>query len=351
MEHSLVAVFNNETQAKEALNDLVAAGFAHDEIYVNATQQSSSASSPGTKASRNNDDQSFGAKARSFFSDIFGQHADASQADTYAEAVRRGNAVLTIRANSEEQMDRATEILNRHNPVDVDEQAANWRNEGWAPSQASAEAQSQKIPVIQEELKVGKREVQRGGVRVFQHVTEQPVDESVQLREEHVHVERRPVDQPATQADMAAFKEGTIELRETAEEAVVNKSARVVEEVVVGKEVSERAEKISDTVRRTEVEVEQLGAGENAIRSGATGDDADFRKHWQVAYGTSGSRYEDYADAYRYGSTLASDEKYQGYRWDDAEPRLRKDWEAQHTGSPWEKAKDAVRYGWEKITR
>jgi uncharacterized protein (TIGR02271 family) len=100
------------------------------------------------------------------------------------------------------------------------------------------------IPVVQEDLKVGKREVQRGGVRVFSRVVETPVNESVNLREEHVSVERRPVDQPISTADSTAFKEQSIEMREKAEEAVVQKSARVVEEVVVGKETSQRQENI-----------------------------------------------------------------------------------------------------------
>ena len=72
-------------------------------------------------------------------------------------------------------------------------------------------------------------------------------------------VERRPVDRPATEADLAAFKEGTIEVRESAEEAVVAKKARVVEEVRVGKEVNDRSETITDTVRRTEVDVDKVG--------------------------------------------------------------------------------------------
>jgi len=113
------------------------------------------------------------------------------------------------------------------------------------------------IPVIEEELQVGKREVERGGVRVESRVEEKPVTEQVQLREEHVHVERRPVDRPVTAGD-EAFREGTLEVTERGEEAVVSKTARVVEEVVVGKQVEERTETITDTVRRTDVDVQEV---------------------------------------------------------------------------------------------
>jgi hypothetical protein len=81
-----------------------------------------------------------------------------------------------------------------------------------------------------------------------------------------------------------------------------------------------------------------------------TGDDTDFRRHWQTAYGSSGGRYEDYDDAYRYGSTMAGSDRYKNYQWSEVEPQLRSDWESSHPGSTWDKVKDAVRYGAERIT-
>lgn len=113
------------------------------------------------------------------------------------------------------------------------------------------------LPIVQEELQVGKRTVQGGTVRVIKRVTETPVSELVRLREEHAVIERRPVDRVATEADFQGFTEGTIEMRESAEEAVVGKTARVVEEVVVGTKVTEHEQTVSDTVRRTDVEVDR----------------------------------------------------------------------------------------------
>jgi uncharacterized protein (TIGR02271 family) len=84
----------------------------------------------------------------------------------------------------------------------------------------------------------------------------------VNLREERASVERRPADRAPTDADKA-FKEQSFEVRETAEEAVVGKTARVVEDVVIGKESSTREKTVQDTVRKTDVEVEQLGQGSN----------------------------------------------------------------------------------------
>ena len=110
------------------------------------------------------------------------------------------------------------------------------------------------IPIVEEELVVGKREVDRGNVRVRSFVREVPVSGQVQLHEENVHVERRPVDRPLSDAD--TFRDRTIEMTEVNEEAVVGKTARVREEVVIRKDVGDRTETVSDTVRKTEVEIE-----------------------------------------------------------------------------------------------
>jgi uncharacterized protein (TIGR02271 family) len=206
---------------------------------------------------------------------------------------------------------------------------------------------TQSIPVVEEQLKIGKREVQRGGVRVYSRIVETPVNESIGLREEHVDVQRRTVDQPISPADAAAFKEQSIEMRETAEEAVVQKSARVVEEVRVSKEVNERQEQIHDTVRHTEVEVERLAGQAGAM------DDSYYRSHFQSNYGTSGGSYDDYAPAYSYGSQMRGDSRYSKRQWDDVESDLRTDWETRNagsTGSTWEKMKAAVRHGWDRMT-
>ena len=126
------------------------------------------------------------------------------------------------------------------------------------------------IPVVEEELRVGKREVEKGGVRITNRVTETPVEEEVRLREEHINVERRPVDRPVTDVDNA-FQAGTIEVTETAEEAVVAKNARVVEEVVVNKDVQERTETVRDTLHRTDVDVQQV-EGETKRRGKSSGN-------------------------------------------------------------------------------
>lgn len=114
------------------------------------------------------------------------------------------------------------------------------------------------IPIIEEELQIGKKTVQTGGAYIKSRIVEKPVEETVNLQKEHVFVDRTPANRPVDTAKLDAFKEEAIELMEHAEVPVVSKEARVVEEITVGKEVTERDETIHDTVRKTEVDIENL---------------------------------------------------------------------------------------------
>lgn len=362
MQQTLVAVYDNRSDAQKAMEELVACGYPRERVRLSEGDPAGDASlAQGARDA--GDDHSIGSGIRHFFSDLFG--TDRSQsALMYSEAVSRGHYVLTLTADSLPEVERAADIVERFGPIDIDEHAELWSGAGQDAMPASSGARQQAqpgsqqfaqdsqpqgsrqraettaIPVVQEELKVGKRQVERGGVRIYQRVVETPVSESVGLREEHVNVERHAVNRPADPSDARLFQESTIELRETAEEAVVEKTARVVEEVVVGKEVTQRNEQVSDTVRRTEVEVEKL----------APDDDAYFRGHWTSNYAGLGGSYEDYAPAYTYGSTMARSDLYRGRPWSDVERNLRSDWEARNPHSAWEKVKSAIRHGWERMT-
>lgn len=282
MMNTVIAVYDNFAQAESALKQLLTSGFTTLEARLRPPQDTAEARQAALRAAGITDaeQQAEGGSIRSFFRELFGGEPRHEQADRYAEAIRRGSFVLTVDARDEQQRETATAILDQFQPVDIDERAAQWQSAGWTghdehaallsdeevarersqyrSSERSPTGEQAAIPVIEEELKVGKRAVQRGGVRVFQRIIETPVQETVALREEHVTVERHPVDAPATSADFAALKEGTVEVREMAEEPVVSKTARVVEEVVVGKEITEREQTVSDTVRHTEVDVEQI---------------------------------------------------------------------------------------------
>jgi len=304
----------------------------------------------------------------------------------YAEGVRRGGTLVTATAEDDEA-DRVIEIMNLHRPVDIEDRAAVWGRTAFAgtgsqaapvatenrlvgaattgsvatigsaattasamttPTSSERVEGEQHIPVVEEELRVGKREVETGGVRVNTRMEETPVQEQISLREEKVNVERRPTDRPATTEDISrAFQGGTIELTERTEEAVVQKEARVVEEVVVGKEATERTETVRDTVRRTDVDVQPVGAGS----AGATSDfaqlEADFRDNFRSSHRGSDYEFDKAKPAYQYGYELASDRSRSADDWTTVESDARRRWEERSPGT-WEKVKDAARYAYDR---
>jgi uncharacterized protein (TIGR02271 family) len=383
MAHTLAAVFDNRADAEKARDQLAGAGFDRAAIRLNdsssdyADARATSSSGATAAASTDRDSGGFMDSVRNFFADLFGDDSD--DRHVYSEAVNRGNVVLTLITQTQVEVERAADIVEACGPIDIDEQRSQWQGEGWTASQpvrsagqrqtssgalqsgqsapqsggkgsrqftqqASAQGQAgqqqRAIPVVEEQLNVGKRLVERGGVRIFQHVRETPVDETVSLREEHVRVERHKVDRPVDPDAIEAFKETSFELRESAEEAVVQKTARVVEEVVVGKEQTAREEHIHDTLRKTDVEIQQLGKD----------DDRAFRSHWKSNFATSGRSYDEYAPAYQYGYSMRRGDSYRNRSWDDSETELRRDWESRYPGSAWENFKAAIRHGWDRLT-
>lgn len=300
---TVIGAFDDRATAQRAVERLVESGIGRDDVHVEQSDTAGTTtdmrSTSDTSGERRADEDrgalsSFG----HFFASIFGEdHDRAGHADRYAEAVRRGSSVVIVDATTEEQAEKAASLLHELGAVDVDERAQQWRASGWSENTDQRRAGMDSVTsgtdsslrnegeraltgnregvldVVQEELQVGKRSIDRGGVRVIQRVSEKPVRELVRLREERAIVERRPVNREATAEDLSNFREGTIEVRETAEEPVVAKTARVVEEVRVGKDVQEREQTIEDSVRRKDVDVERLEGGREVERERAVAAD------------------------------------------------------------------------------
>jgi uncharacterized protein (TIGR02271 family) len=240
--HTVVAVYETAAQAAAAVNDLQAAHILPDAI----SQHTKTLTASGTTHSPPHE--------QGFWASLFGGDHDTS---VYDRSVEEGASVLTVRV-PEDGVDRVTSILESHNPIDLDERAAQYTTEGAAGSAATNSrpaSDEDTIRLAEESLAVGKRAVSGGTTRVRRYVVETPVEQQVALQDEKVVVDRRPVTggQP-----VANFTDKTIEMTETHEEPVISKTARVTEEVSLHKNVTDRVETVRDTVRRDEVEVEQV---------------------------------------------------------------------------------------------
>ena len=251
-EETIVAVYDTAAHAAAAASDLLGTG-----VPANAITQHAKGSMTAVGSATSTQGQGF-------WSSLFGGEPEAEHdTSVYDRSVEGGSTVVTVKAPAD-HVDAVMATLERHNPIDIDERGTSYAGtraqaQTLKPvmrSEAAPAASEDKIQLAEESLVVGKRMVNRGTTRIRRYVVETPVEEQVTLHSEKVMVDRHPVtgSRPATDAD---FSEKTLEMTETDEQAVVGKTARIVEEVGLRREAADRTETVRDTVRREEVEITQ----------------------------------------------------------------------------------------------
>ncbi|MDQ6761075.1 MAG: YsnF/AvaK domain-containing protein [Bacteroidota bacterium] len=245
--HTVVGLFENENDAQMAVQQLSGMGISQSMIDITKGNKESFKAMSGK-----DDDNAF----TRFFKNLFGD--DNNDAKRYSTMSSQGYSIVTVHASSSDVAEQAADILDNCGAVDVDERAAEFGMSG-----SNKDSGETTINRVEENLEVGKRTTDTGGVRVRSRIVEKPVEENLRLREEHVHVERNAVNRPLTDMDKGQFKDQDIELTERAEVPVVNKEARVVEEIKISKDVTHRDETIHDTVRHTEVDIDGVDADKN----------------------------------------------------------------------------------------
>ena len=339
---TITAFFDTREAAQRASDDLVAAGIPQRHIRLTEGGQT------GTATTASTGEKGFWDELKDLFlpdEDRYG----------YAEGLRRGGFLLSVKAD-EAMYTQVVDVLDRDGAINMDEREASWRRSGWtgyetgaagtgyetgaasagystissastgsgssagslgtgtgglsqstaslastttgsaateraAPVDTLQSGRDEVIPVYEETARVAKRDVNQGRVRIRSYVVETPFSEQVNLRQEQVQVERRPVDRPISASD-AVFQDRVIEAEEHAEEAVITKEARVKEEISLRKTVQDQAQTLTDTVRRTEVEVEDQrsgrGLGATGAYSGGT-DTSRITEHMDVI-GSDGTK-------------------------------------------------------------
>lgn len=241
MAQTVIGVFENIADANQAAQQLTEVGFRHADVDVSTNYRDRE-----TTRDEDNDEGVGG-----FFHSLFGDSDDKYR---HTEATRRGTLV-TVHTQTMEEAERASEILDEYGAMDVNDES--YRT-GTNTTAATSEFENTDatIPVIDEKMEVGKRTRESGHVKVRSRIVERPVEEHLRLRSEHVYVDRKAVNRPASEEEMENFKESSIDVTEHEEVPVVNKEAWVVEEVDVHTDVEERDEVVRDNVRHTEVDVD-----------------------------------------------------------------------------------------------
>lgn len=228
----------------------------------------------------------------------------------YAEGVRRGGTLVSVEAEDSE-VDRIIDILDLHNPVDINERVSSWRERGWAGFDSSAD-----------------QSVDRG---------------SAASRHEEFASE------PGPSPTRTSFRESSSGTNSGTYSASTTERMQTGSFANGGNKQSSdyamQGQSMSDSTNRT---------GDPAWRSvqkpyDVSSYDEDFHNHYQTYFVTTGILYEEFEPAYRYGYTLATDPRFENRDWSEIEPDARAYWTNYHSNSPWEKFKDAIRHGWEEV--
>jgi hypothetical protein len=127
MQHTLVAVFDNRTDAQNAMNELLSSGFTRTDVRLSNADPTGQTDSLTGRSDMNiershDGDTGITASIKNFFSDLFGSD-NAEHVSRYEGAVTRGHHVLTLVAVSLPEVERAADIVERYGPTDIDENA------------------------------------------------------------------------------------------------------------------------------------------------------------------------------------------------------------------------------------
>lgn len=286
MTHALAAVFEHRADAERAQQALVQAGFDRATMRLDAR-----AAQPAVAEHHSVTDD-----IRSFFDELFrGHHVDRH---LYGEAVERGHVVLTLQANTRDEAERASDLIEAFGPLDLDREAVNWGAGGWTASTAANAG----VGTLQ------------AGVGSMQSA-------------------------PAASATASGSPQG-----QTAQGAQQRADATAPQDrPAAGPEPARRGARIyprDGGSNQDSLDIQRGGEADS--------DEQYFRSHWQTTLFYAGT-YQEFDPAYRYGASMAGSSAYRDLPWEQAEQELRTTWEHTYPQSAWERFKDAIRAGWRRV--
>lgn len=271
---TLVAAFDTSEHAMAAVKALEAGGFHPADISVIDSSRLTAAKGVDIAA-----------HPPGLWQRLFGADLHKYEATVYADTIEDGGTVVSVRV-PHDQVAQASGILDLYRPINVHDRAV---TSGVAPAahvETAAKAiaamplaadqavavtaklakmHSDVLQLAEEQLQIGKKNVETGRTRVRRFTTEQDVSQEVTLHEEHAEVLRTALTQPAALEEID-WADRELEVVETREQALVNKTARLVEEVALRTKGADHLETIHEKLRRQQAEVEQLDATGKPMR-------------------------------------------------------------------------------------
>ncbi|MEW6760003.1 MAG: hypothetical protein AB1437_04200 [Pseudomonadota bacterium] len=404
MQHTLVAVFDNRTDAQNAMNELMSSGFSRDEVKLsNADPTGMTDSVTGRSATPTETDTyadgtglGIGASIKHFFTDLFGAD-NSTHVSKYEGAVTRGHHVLTVRADSLPEVERAADIVERYGPTDIDEQASgpgigglgatgamseSMRASGAGGMQQSAQmsaqsgagaslgsaASSDSGSSIGSTSGAASQQLDNPGDRkIFQQQSlnqaepmgttyQEPQGQSGLSATGGTSLQGSTLQENSVQASALEGTQNDRGIRSSGGQGGTLQGSALEGSAYQGGATGslqrDTATSTFSEVQRGRSRIYSRSHSGLDIGSNFFGDDDDaYRNHFLANY--DGDDYEKVKPAYTYGSEMARSDKYRGRQWDEVENDLRSDWSTRNgaaAGDTWDRMKAAVRRGWDRMT-
>lgn len=251
-----------------------------------------------------------------------------SEAEYYSEGVRRGGTLLTLQADNDASVERAMDIIERYDPVDIQERTSSWRAAGWigfdpnAGPYTAADARSQPGNAgIGSWYSATSPTVPTGAQSMMYN---EPAEGRANISTQDL-THNEPAEGQAN-PDQNMSNQGLIHDEPAEGRADINQ------------EMNQPQTEIQDpTIRYAQQEAQETTGLSAAGDTYDTYYDTRFRQH----YPNTGHDYSYYAPAYRYGYDLARDDDYDYHSWNEARADARYRWESTHQQGTWEQFKDA----------
>jgi uncharacterized protein (TIGR02271 family) len=247
----VVAVFDDNTQAELAANQLENVGFGSDQLRFAGAEASTGGIGEKIKSLFT------GQQTGGAYDDLVSMGVPSDDASYYQQQYDAGHSILAVLAG--DRMQEATEILTRYGGYSAANRSGALTAENYSRTnvQDTGTDDAQSVKLREEQLRVQKQPVQTGEARLRKDVVTEQQSIDVPVTREEVYVERRPASGEPSDTPIGEGETYRVPVRE--EQVTVEKQPVVREEVSLGKRAVQDTQRVSDTVRREEAHIEREG--------------------------------------------------------------------------------------------
>jgi len=261
---TVVGIFNDDTQAQQAIEALQQAGFSDRQITYSGHGSSSGGFLAGLKSFFTGVDNNMG----DAYQDLVGMGMSERDARAYSNEYEAGRSIVAVTSDRAQDASALMSQYGGYGPGRRTSDTAGYQttasaantstvNTGTVDTNVADTDEARSLKLREEQLQVYKQPVQTGEVGIRKEVVSEQQNIAVPVTHEEVYVERRAGSGQVS--DTPIGESETLRVPVSAEQVQVNKQTVETGEVALGKRTVQGTQQVSDTVRREEARVDRQG--------------------------------------------------------------------------------------------